>query len=59
MLDKKVMIQFIDKRIETLQHLIKLGSNDIHQHRLLEGQIHEATNIRNDIIDGKYDVKVW
>ncbi|WP_299831791.1 hypothetical protein [uncultured Metabacillus sp.] len=59
MLDKKVMIQFIDKRIKTLEHLLKLESINSHQHHLLQGRIYEAANIRNDIIDGKYDAKVW
>lgn len=58
MVDKKVLVQFMDKRIETLQKLISLDGYNSNQRYQFIGQKVELEDWKNDLLEGKFDVKL-
>lgn len=56
-LDKQVMLQFMEKRVEMLKKLILL--DDGSEREKLEASLREVLTWKTQVELGEYDVKVW
>lgn len=57
-LDKQVLLQYMDKREETLKKLIELEGTGSEVYKL-QGKLDEIATWKESVESGSYDVKVW